>query len=78
MPPAYLKNAAITHRHWQEQQWQAKHILTSEFLERSAQFQPNGQAIAFISNRTGTEQLWLNQNTTAQNPKQLTFCRSSS
>ncbi|ATC93819.1 winged helix-turn-helix domain-containing protein [Pseudoalteromonas tunicata] len=68
-----LKNAAITHRHWQEQQWQAKHILTSEFLERSAQFQPNGQAIAFISNRTGTEQLWLNQNTTAQNPKQLTF-----
>ena len=73
-----LKNAAITHRHWQAQQWQAqqwqaKHILTSEFLERSAQFQPNGQAIAFISNRTGTEQLWLNLSATAQNPKQLTF-----
>jgi len=37
-------------------------IARSNVVEVNAQFQPNGNAIAFLSNRTGSRQLWLLNN----------------
>ena len=34
-------------------------ISRSTYNERSAKFQPEGQSIAFISNRDGSQQVWL-------------------
>ncbi len=42
-------------------------IARSNAAERNAQFQPTGKAIAFVSNRTGSRQLWLyNENKVSQ------------
>ena len=42
-------------------------IARSNAAERNAQFQPTGKAIAFVSNRTGSQQLWLyNENKVSQ------------
>jgi len=42
-------------------------IARSNVADENAQFQPNGNSIAFISNRTGSRQLWLfNKNKVTQ------------
>ena len=42
-------------------------IARSNVVDENAQFQPNGSSIAFISNRTGSRQLWLfNKNKVTQ------------
>ncbi len=46
----------------EHRQMKPRVISRSNLVEKQAKFQPNGEAIAFLSNRTGQLQLWLTEN----------------
>ncbi|MFC3034074.1 winged helix-turn-helix domain-containing protein [Pseudoalteromonas fenneropenaei] len=64
------QNMLVRERQWQNAFAQDTDITTSDFSDASGQYQPFGQAIAYLSNRSGRTQLWLQ---TAKQAKQLTF-----
>ncbi|MBE0362790.1 hypothetical protein PULV_a0359 [Pseudoalteromonas ulvae UL12] len=65
-----LKDVDITAKHWQNNTWQTQPFTNSDFPDQDAQFQPFGHAIAFLSSRSGQQQIWLHD---LQGDQQLTF-----
>ncbi len=57
---AYL-NQAVRERSWKNGTYNDGEITNSAFKDSDGQYQPGGEAVAFVSERSGKRQLWLRQ-----------------